>query len=69
MKENKIYFTKNDIWRAVGVVFIIAGQFSHRTEYTLFDQTFATSELTLVGISIAIIMPLLMRKWGTSENG
>lgn len=62
-----IYFTKNDIWRTVGLLLVVVGQFMPRTNYELFSQKFETSELSLVGIAIAIIMPLLMRKFGSDK--
>jgi hypothetical protein len=65
---NGIYFTKNDIWRAIGLILILIGQFTKRHKYEIFEQTFETSELTLVGIALAIIMPLLMRKFGGNND-
>lgn len=62
-----IYFTKNDLWRTVGLLLVVVGQFMPRTSYELFSQKFETSELSLVGIAIAIIMPLLMRKFGSEK--
>lgn len=64
-----IYFTKNDIWRTIGLILIIAGQFQEKTISYIYKYDdgntlkFETSELTLVGVAIAIIVPLLMRKW------
>jgi hypothetical protein len=63
-----IYFTTNDFYRTIGLAFIIAGQFTHKLEYTIYDQTFQTSELTLIGVGIAIIFPLLMRKFSRDSS-
>ena len=63
-----IYFTKNDVWRSIGLVLILIGQFTPRHEYEIYEQSFATIELSLVGIFIAIVFPLLMRKFGEKEQ-
>lgn len=62
-----IYFTKNDVWRSIGLILVIIGQFTNRHSYQISDYTFETSELSLIGVAIAIIFPLLMRKLG-DEN-
>jgi hypothetical protein len=65
---NGIYFTKNDIWRTIGLILILIGQFTNRHKYEIFGQIFETSELALVGIALAVVMPLLMRKFGGNND-
>ena len=65
--EHKKLITINDIWRGIGILMILAGQFLPRFKFTGYSVDVETNEVIIAGICIVVVIPIINR-WLTSKK-
>ena len=53
--------SENDIWRVLGVIMILAGQFLPRFKFAGYSIEFESNEVIIAGVCILVIMPVINR--------
>lgn len=56
----KTIFTKNDIWRLLGIILLVGGQFFHKEVFSGFGITMETNLVQVVG-AILLLFPFIIR--------
>lgn len=56
---NKI-ITKNDLWRILGIILLVGGQFTSKENYTGFGVTMETNLVQIVG-ALLLLLPFVLR--------
>jgi uncharacterized membrane protein len=57
----KKLISENDIWRVIGVIMILSGQFLPRFKYSGYSIEFESNEVIIAGVCILVIMPIINR--------
>lgn len=52
--------TKNDIWRILGIILLIAGQFFHKENFSGFGVAMETNLVQVVG-AILLLLPFVLK--------
>lgn len=52
--------TKNDIWRILGIILLIAGQFFHKENFSGFGVVMETNLVQVVG-AILLLLPFVLK--------
>jgi uncharacterized membrane protein len=58
---SKKLISENDIWRVIGVIMILSGQFLPRFKYSGYSIEFESNEVIIAGVCILVIMPIINR--------
>ena len=56
---NKI-ITKNDLWRILGIILLVAGQFFHKENFSGFGVVMETNLVQVVG-AILLLLPFVLK--------
>lgn len=56
----KQLITKNDIWRILGIILLIAGQFFNKENFSGFGVVMETNLVQIVG-AILLLLPFLLK--------
>ena len=56
---NKI-ITKNDLWRILGIILLVGGQFTSKENYAGFGVTMETNLIQIVG-ALLLLLPFVLR--------
>lgn len=52
--------TKNDLWRILGIILLVAGQFFHKENFSGFGVTMGTNLVQIVG-AVLLLLPFVLR--------
>jgi hypothetical protein len=64
---NNLQFTKNDIWRALGFILVIAGQFMSKESYDIFGFIAQTNMVQWVGAGL-VFYPFIVKVFAFYKN-
>ena len=56
----KQLITKNDIWRILGIILLVGGQFTSKEAFSGFGVTMETNLIQIVG-SVLLLMPFVLK--------
>jgi hypothetical protein len=56
---NKL-ITKNDLWRILGIILLVSGQFFHKEYFSGFGVTMETNLVQIVG-AVLLLLPFVLR--------
>lgn len=56
----KTIFTKNDVWRLLGIILLVGGQFFHKEAFSGFGVTMETNLVQIVG-ALLLLFPFIVR--------
>ena len=56
----KTLITKNDIWRILGIILLVGGQFFHKENFSGFGVTMETNLVQIVGATL-LLLPFVFR--------
>lgn len=51
----KTLITKNDIWRILGIILLVGGQFFHKENFSGFGVTMETNLVQIVGATLLLL--------------
>ncbi len=56
---NKL-ITKNDLWRILGIILLVGGQFAHKENFSGFGVTMETNLVQITG-AVLLLLPFVLR--------
>jgi hypothetical protein len=56
---NKL-ITRNDLWRILGIILLVGGQFFHKENFSGFGVTMETNLVQIVG-AVLLLLPFALR--------
>ena len=59
-KIMKGFNNKNDLWRILGIILLVAGQFFHKENFSGFGVTMGTNLVQIVG-AVLLLLPFVLR--------
>ncbi|MBK8396169.1 MAG: hypothetical protein IPL26_13145 [Leptospiraceae bacterium] len=60
-------FTKNDIWRVLGIILLVGGQFMTKESFSGFGVTLESNLVQIVGATL-LLLPFALRAYALIKN-